>query len=69
VKYEKEFWDWAASSGFLPEIRAIRAAVTAQQQEQSQRQTLELVRTGMLQAMDHRENLRIHNHIRQVVGA
>lgn len=69
VKYEKEFWDWAASSGFLPEIRAIRERVTEQQQEQSQRQTLELVRTGMQQALDHRENLRIHNHIRQVVGA
>ena len=69
VKYEKEFWNWAASSGFLGEIRAIRAGVTAQQQEQSRLQTIDVVRTGMQQALDHGENLRIHHHIRQVVGA
>lgn len=69
VKYEKEFWNWAASSGFLSEIRAIRAGVTEQQQEQSRLQTINLVRTGMQQALDHHENLLIHHHIRQVVGA
>jgi len=69
VKYEKEFWDCAATSGFLGEIRAIRNSVTAQQQELSRRQTLELIRMGHRQAMDHRENARIHGHIRQVVGA
>lgn len=69
VKYEKEFWNFATASGFLEEIRAIREGVTAQQQEQSRRQTLELIRMGHRQAMDHRENARIHGHIRQVVGA
>ena len=69
VKYEKEFWDFAATSGYLSEIRAIRKGITAQQQEQSRQQTLELIRMGHRQAMDHRENTRIHGHIRQVVGA
>ena len=69
VKYEKEFWDCAATSGFGGEIRAIRNSVTPQQQEQSRRQTLELIRMGLQQAMDHRENVCIHRHIRQVVGA
>ena len=69
VKYEKEFWDFAAASGFLRDIRAIRRGVTSQQQEQSRQQTLELIRMGHRQAMDHRENALIHSHIRQVVGA
>lgn len=69
IKYENEFWELAASSGFLNEIRAIRQGVTPQQQEQSRRQTLELVHTGLQQAMDHRENVRIHRHIHQVVSA
>lgn len=69
VKYEQEFWNWAATSGFLSEIRTIRNNVTAQQQEQSRRQTLDLIGMGLQQAMDHRENICIHKHIRQVVGA
>lgn len=69
VKYEKEFWDCAAGSGFLREILAIHNAVTPQQQEQSRRQTLDLIRMGHRQAMDHTENARIRGHIRQVVGA
>jgi lipopolysaccharide biosynthesis glycosyltransferase len=68
VRYEKEFWTCAAASGFLSEIQAIRNGITIQQQEQARYQTLELIRTGLRQAMDHRENDRIHKHIRQVVG-
>ena len=69
VKYEKEFWNWAASSGYLKEIRSIRRKVTNRQQEQARQQTLELIGIGLEQAMDHRENARIHRHIQQVVSA
>lgn len=69
VKYEKDFWQWASVSGFLGEIRSIRNNVTAQQQETSQQQTRELIKLGLRQAMDHAENVRIHRHIKQVVGA
>lgn len=69
VKYEKAFWDYASTSGFMEEILAIRNAVTVKQQDQSRQQTLELIRIGHSQAMDHTENARVRRHIRQVVGA
>lgn len=69
VKYEEDFWHCAALSGFLPELKAIRAARTVQQQEKAAAQTRELIRTGYNQAMDREENARIRHRIRQVVSS
>lgn len=69
VKYADRFWDAAALSGFLPQIKAIRKAYTSAHRERAARQTKELISLGYQQAMDHQENARIHSRIRQVVCA
>lgn len=68
VQYADTFWSIAARSGFLKEIRAIRKAVTEEQQAKSRQQTRELISLGYRQAMDASENDRIHARIRQVVA-
>lgn len=69
VKYADHFWNIAARSGFLPQIKAIRKAYTPDRREEAARQTKELIGLGYRQAMDRQENARIHNRIRQVVCA
>lgn len=68
VQYAGHFWDAAALSGFLPQIRQIRKAYTEDHRARAASQTRELIAFGYRQAMDRGENARIHRKIRQVVG-
>ena len=69
VKYADRFWDVAALSGFLPQIKAIRKEYTPARRKKAVQQTMDLIGLGYRQAMDHQENARIHRKIRQVVCA
>lgn len=61
------FWDYAARSGYLPEIRSVRAAYTQEQIDRSAEQTVNLVKLGRRQARQWTRNKFIHWQIRQVV--
>lgn len=69
IRFASQFWDCAAHSGFLSEIRGIRRRYSPEQQERSAEQTRQLVGLGYRQAMNREENLHIHQTIYQVVNA
>ena len=67
MAYEEIFWDYAARSGCLTQIRSIKRNYTCEQREAAAKQTLDLIGMCVKQAMDSRENAHIHRQIRRVV--
>lgn len=68
VPYGDLFWEYAAESGFYPEILQIRRARSDADIRRSAQGTVELIAMGRRQALDETENRSIHTRIAEVVG-
>lgn len=68
IAFGDDFWHYAARSGYLAELQAIRRDYSPERIAVSAQQTRDVIALGFRQAMEESENKRLHQTYKRVVN-